>query len=93
MSNLLITDFLLVGPEQVRTPFGRTACEKATWCLQMVRCFPMENFHFCSIYMLAMTQDSEIILTTFHSTLKSQMYYTYVVFINGKAYTHYNADS
>ena len=59
----------------------------------MVRWFPKENFLFCSIYLLAMTQKSEIILTTCHKTQKSQMYYTDVVFINGKDYTHYNADS
>ena len=53
----------------------------------------MENFLFCYIYLLAMTQESEIILTTCHKNPKSQMYYTGVVFINGKDYAHYNADS
>ena len=53
----------------------------------------MENFLFCSIYLLAMTQESEIILTTCHKTPKSQMYYTDVEFINCKDYTHYNAES
>ena len=52
----------------------------------------MENFLFCSIYQLAMTQESEIILTTCHKTPKSQTYYTNVAFINDKDYTHYNAD-
>ena len=53
----------------------------------------MDNFLFCSIYLLAMTQESEIILTTCHKTQKSQMFCTYVVLINGKDCTHYNADS
>ena len=53
----------------------------------------MENFRFCSIYLLAMTQECEIILTTCHKPPKSQMYYTDVVFINGVDYTHYNAES
>ena len=53
----------------------------------------MENFLFCFIYLIAMTQEREIILKTCHKTSKSQMYYTDVVFINGKDFTHYNADS
>ena len=53
----------------------------------------MENFLFCSIYLLTMTKGSEITLTTCHKTPKRQMYYTDVVFINGKDYTYYNADS
>ena len=96
MSKLLVTDFLLVGlPELYLSRFEsiQIACEKATLCLQMVRWFPMENFLFCSIYPLAMTQESETILPTCHKTHKSQMYYTDAVFINGKDYTHYNADS
>ena len=42
-----------------------------------------------------MTQESEteIILTTCHKTQKGQIYYTDVVFINRKDYSHYNADS
>ena len=44
----------------------RIVCEKATLCLQMVRWFLMENFLFCSIYLLAMAQESEIILTAWH---------------------------
>ena len=43
----------------------------------------MENFLFCSIYLLAMTQESEIILMT---CLK--IYYTDVVFISGKDYIY-----
>ena len=53
----------------------------------------MENFFFCSIYQLVMTQESEIILTTCHKTQKSQMYYTDVVFINDKDCTHYNENA
>ena len=49
---------------------NRTSCEKATLCLQMVRWFLMENFLFCSTYQLAITQASEIILTTCHKTPK-----------------------
>ena len=41
----------------------------------------MGNFLFCSIYLLAMTQESEIILATCHKTPKSQIYYIDVVFI------------
>ena len=61
----------------------------------MERWFPMENFLFCSIYLTAMTQESEIILTTWHKPPKpkSQMYYTDVEFKNGQDYTHYSADS
>ena len=53
----------------------------------------MENVLFSSIQLLAMTQESEIILTTCHNTPKSQRYYTDAVFINDKDYTHYNAVS
>ena len=42
----------------------------------------MENFILCSMYLLAMTQESEIILMTCLKTPKSQMYVTDVVFIN-----------
>ena len=42
----------------------------------------MAKFLFCSIYMLAMTQESKIILTTCHKTTKGQMYYTDIVFRN-----------
>ena len=93
---MLVTDFLLVGLPLLylsRLDPIRTACEKATLCLQMARWFFMENFLLWSIYLLAMTQESAIILTTCHKIPISQMYYTYVVFINGKDYTHYNVDS
>ena len=88
MSTLLVSDFLLVGLPLLhlsRLEPIRTACENAMLCMQMVKWFPMENFLFYSIYLLAMTQESALILTTCHKTPKSQMYYTDVVF-NGKDY-------
>ena len=46
------------------------------------------------LYHLPAYHDSrEEIILTCHKTPKSQMYYTDVVFINSKYYTHYNADS
>ena len=55
----------------------------------------MKNFLFCSIYMYlsATTQESDIILTTCDKTPKNKLYYKDVVFIKGKDYTYYNADS
>ena len=83
---LLVTDFLLVGlPLLYLSRF-----EPHSDCLweSHVVYGEGENFLFRTIYRLAMTQESEIILTTCHKTPKSQMYCTDVVFINGKNYTH-----
>ena len=82
-----VSHWLLISWSWAGSNHIRTACEKATLCLQVVMWFPMENFLFCSIYLLALTQKSEIILTTCHKIPKSQMHYTDVVFINGKDYT------
>ena len=43
----------------------------------------MENFFVCSIYFLAMTQKSEIIVAC-HKTPNGQMYCTDVAFITAK---------
>ena len=61
--------------------------------LYNLRKLPNEYGDVSVMYLLSMTQKSALILTC-HKTPKRQMYvYTDVVFINGKDYTRYNADS
>ena len=78
MSKMLVTDFLWVGLPLLYLADGKVV--------------PYLEIHFlsCSIYLLVMTQESEIILTTCHKTQKSQTYYVNEVLVNGKAYIHYN---
>ena len=94
MSKPLVTFFLLVGlpllylsrfePHSDCLRENHVVLADGEW-------FPMENFRFCSIYLLAMTLESEIILTTCHKTPKtSNVLYRCSIH---KDYTHYNADS
>ena len=84
MSKLLVTDFLLVG-------------------LLLLYLSRFELHSDCLWESHVVLEDGEVVpygelpllshLTTGHKTPRRQMYITDVVLINGKDYTHYNADS